>query len=274
MFSPRLLAAACSAALVFSAPLAAAATTSGPVAAGGHVAGARGVFHTAQSNNWSGYNVGALSGGGLLSSISGSFVVPAASAHQAGQSESSATWVGLGGGCVESSCLLADPTLIQAGTEQDVSSTGQASYYSWYELVPAPSVRTPLAVRPGDTVVVDIATTLPELWTIHLTDQTTGDTWSTTVPYPSTMDTGEWIEETPLSIGTNGTGLTSLPNLGTVSFDKAMLNGAPAGLTSAEEIQLTDSSGHPVATPSAPDPDRDGFADCTFATTCPAPSAS
>jgi len=38
---------------------------------------------------------------------------------------------------------------------------------------------------------------------ITLKDLTTGQSFSTTVPYTSTHTTAEWIEETPLLIGTN-----------------------------------------------------------------------
>jgi hypothetical protein len=71
-----------------------------------------------------------------------------ARAHKAGENEYSSSWVGIGGGCVTAGCTVTDTTLIQAGTEQDVNSSGQASYYAWWELVPAPSVQiSNLAVR-------------------------------------------------------------------------------------------------------------------------------
>jgi hypothetical protein len=91
------------------------------------------------------------------------------------------------------------------------------------------------------------------------------------VPYSSTHLTAEWIEETPLLIGTNGTGLSALPNLGTVHFTGATVNGSPAALRASEEMQLVDTSGHVLATPSAPGADTASFNDCTFATSCAAP---
>src|SRR4051794_23360110 len=75
-----------------------------------------------QSNNWSGYNQGAaeknMSGG--FHSIAGDWLVPTATPHKAGESEFSSTWIGIGGGCVDSDCSQQDKTLIQTGTEQDV----------------------------------------------------------------------------------------------------------------------------------------------------------
>jgi hypothetical protein len=39
-------------------------------------------------------------------------------------------------------------------------------------------------------------------------------------------------------------------------------------------MSLVDSSGNVIGTPSAPDPDLDGFNACTWSTSCSAPSAS
>jgi len=36
-----------------------------------------------------------------------------------------------------------------------------------------------------------------DLWTITLQNVTRGESFTTTVPYPSTRLTAEWIEETP-----------------------------------------------------------------------------
>jgi hypothetical protein len=222
-----------------------------------------------QSNNWFGYNQGALEQGGkLFNSISGQWTVPTATQHIKGQQEFSSSWLGIGGGCLDTSCSATDSTLIQAGTEQDVDSSGKASYSTWYELIPAPSISTPLAVKAGDVVSSTIAETVPEVWSISLKNVTTGQSWSTTVPYSSSYATAEWIEETPLTFGTGGAGLSSLPNLGTVTFDLASVNGANAALNSAEEMQLVDSNGNPIATPSAPDAEKDGFNDCTWSSTC------
>jgi hypothetical protein len=250
-------------------------TCTGAQAAGGTVShrtvglirGAHLGLNMSQSNNWSGYNKGVLETGTPFQSISGSWVVPTASAHKKGEDEYSSSWVGIGGGCLDTSCLATDNTLIQAGTEQDVAADGTASYSTWYELIPAPSISTPLAVHPGDTVKVDIGQAVPEVWNITITDVTTGQNFTTTVPYPSTYGTAEWVEETPLLLGTNA-GFSAMPNLGTVQFSGATVNGANAGLQSAEAIQLVDPNGQVLATPSAPNSTRDGFSDCTYSSSC------
>lgn len=223
-----------------------------------------------QSTNWSGYNQGILDMTTPFSSISGSWVVPTATQHTPGQAEDSASWIGIGGGCLDSSCLAADSTLIQAGTEQDISASGAASYYAWWEIIPAPELQSTIAVHPGDVIDCSISSSVPGLWTISLQDTTDGQGFTQTVPYPSDESTAEWIEETPTEIGSSGASLAALPNLTTVQFQSATVNGANAGLVPAQAVQLTDSNGNPLATPSAP-VNGDEFNDCAWASSCAAP---
>jgi hypothetical protein len=133
-----------------------------------------------------------------------------------------------------------------------------------------------MAVHPGDHMHVDIGEATPgsEVWTISLKNVSTGKSFSQTVPYPSTHATVEWIQETPLVIDTSGNVLAPLPNLSRVNFDLATVNAANPKLKSSEEIQLVDSNSAPLATPSSPDPDTDGFNICSYAKTCAAPTTS
>jgi hypothetical protein len=226
-----------------------------------------------QSGNWFGYNQGILEQGGeQFHSIAGVWTVPSAGQHTKGTAESSSTWIGIGGGCVDAKCTTGDSTLIQTGTEQDVSAAGKPSYSAWWEIIPGPSIEIgKLKVRAGDRMRANIAETIQglNLWRITLSNLTTHQTFRTTVPYTSTHATAEWIQETPIVIGTNA-GLASLPNLSRTSFDRARVNGAPAQLKSSERIVLANND-KVVGTPSAPDPQRDGFALCTWATKCRAP---
>src|SRR6185437_2394831 len=167
-------------------------------------------------------------------------------------------------------CTATDSTLIQTGTEQDVDATGAASYSAWWELVPAPSlVITNMTVVPGDHMHASISELVPDsnIWTIVLQDVTRNESFSQTVPYASTHLTAEWIEETPLLIGTDA-GFASLPNLTSPAFDLATTNGAPANLKASEEMFLADGNGNVIGAPSAPDAQHDGFAACTWATSC------
>ena len=228
-------------------------------------------FNAAQSNNWFGYNQGTLEQGGkLFNSITGDWTVPTATQHTAGQDEASSDWIGIGGGCIDANCTVGDSTLIQTGTEQDVSG-GKASYSAWWELVPVPSLTiSSITVHPGDHMHAEISEVVPnaDLWKITLQNVSTGQSFSTTVPYPSTHATAEWIEETPLTIGTSGAGLAALPNLSNTPFSNATVNGANANLRASEEIQLTDSNGNVIGTPSAPNGSANGFTACAWATSC------
>jgi hypothetical protein len=227
--------------------------------------------NTNQSSNWFGYGQGALEQGGkLFDSITGDWTVPAATQHTSGQAEASSDWIGIGGGCVDAGCTVTDSTLIQTGTEQDVDATGAPSYSAWWEIVPAPSISiSNMTVSPGDHMHASISELAndADVWNITIQDVTKNESFSTTVPYPSTHATAEWIEETPLEIGTNA-GFAALPNLTNPAFSSGTVNGAAVKLTPSEEMQLIDSGGNVIGTPSAPNAAGSGFDACTWATTC------
>jgi len=227
--------------------------------------------NTNTSNNWFGYNLGALGDGDkLFSSITGNWTVPTATQHTTGQAEDSADWIGIGGGCVDSGCDATDETLIQTGTEQDVSSTGTASYDAWYELVPAPEIEiSNMTVDPGDQMHASLTQLAGEsnVWDITIQDVTRNESYSTTVPYSSTQGTAEWIEETPLEIGTSP-GLAALPNLTNPAWNGLTVNGGNPGLNTSEEIDLVDSGGTVIGAPSAPNSTTNGFDECTWTSTC------
>jgi hypothetical protein len=213
-------------------------------------AGTIAALGTGQSTNWSGYNQGFLEKGTPFMSVSGQFNVPTATRHN-GAAGTSSVWVGIGGGCLESTCLLVDPTLIQAGTNSEVDANGVASYSTWWEIIPLPQITTPLAVTPGQRVQVDINQLVPEVWTITITNLSSSQVFTTTVPYPSSYGTAEWIVETPTLISTSGVGLASMPNLDTVSFSNATVNGGNPGLIPDEAIFLCVNH-QVVAAPSSP----------------------
>ena len=223
------------------------------------------------SDNWFGYNIGSLADNDtLFHSITGNWTVPKATQHTKGQAEDSADWIGIGGGCVNSGCDATDETLIQTGTEQDVSSTGATSYDAWYELVPAPELEiSNMTIEPGDQMHASLTQLAGEsnVWEITIEDVTRGEAYSTTAPYSSTQDTAEWIEETPLEIGTDA-GLASLPNLTNPAWNGLTVNGGNPDLNTSEEIDLVDSSGDVIGAPSAPNSTTNGFDECTWTSTC------
>jgi Peptidase A4 family len=228
-------------------------------------------LNTNTSDNWFGYNLGALGDGDqLFNSISGNWTVPTATQHTSAQSEDSADWIGIGGGCVDSGCDATDETLIQTGTEQDVSSTGAASYDAWYELVPAPEIEiSDMTIEPGDQMHASLNQVVgdSDVWDITIEDVTRNETYTTTVPYSSTQDTAEWIEETPLEIGTDA-GLAALPNLTDPAWNSLTVNGGNPKLNTSEEMDLVNSSGDVIGAPSAPNSTDNGFSECAWASSC------
>ncbi len=252
---------------------AASAATGSPVR--GHVLhlapGTAARANTNSSNNWFGYNQGLLEQGTKqFHAITGDWTVPTATNFAPGQEGFSSDWIGIGGGCIDANCTVGDNTLIQTGTEQDVDASGNQTYDAWYELIPAPSLTiTNMTVAPGDHMHAEIAEVVSgsNLWKITLQDVTRGETFTTTVPYTSTHATAEWIEETPLLIGTNA-GLAPLPNLTETSFTGATTNGQNAGLRASEAINLIDSNGNVIGAPSTPNATADGFSLCAHSTSC------
>lgn len=225
-----------------------------------------------QSNNWFGYNLGSLERGGtMFHSISGNWSVPRASLHTKDQNENSSTWVGIGGGCVDTSCVVGDETLIQAGTEQDVAANGTPSYSAWWEVIPAPSITiSNMTVNAGDHMSVSLVESSPnpEVWTIKVSDTSRNETFIQTVPYSSSHATAEWIEETPVVVDASGNVLGALPNLSTAVFSGATVNGVNPHLLRTEAIRLVDASGKVIGVPSAPNSAGNGFSDCAWRTTC------
>jgi Peptidase A4 family len=233
---------------------------------------------TNQSTNWFGYDQGVLEPGkSQFHSITGEWIVPTASPHKKGEDESSSDWIGIGGGCVDvdSGCNVNDPSLIQAGTEQDVLANGKSGYFAWYELIPAPSQNINprgFPVAPGDLMYSNISEGAPGSWTIVLKNLTRGTTFSINVTYTSTHATAEWIQEPPLVIANGTSGQATLPNLSRIAFYRTTTNGAPAGLTASEEMQLVTSDGSLFGDPSGPN--DNAFNLCSWATTCPVPGSA
>jgi Peptidase A4 family len=166
------------------------------------------------SGNWAGYVAGGDSSGTQFSSVSGSWVQPAAKCGT-GQTYS-AFWVGLGGSANQSSALE------QTGTQADCNADGSVDYHAWYELVPAAPVRLDLTIQPGDKISAKVGVSGRNV-TVSLSDQTTGQsaTKSLQMDSPDTSS-AEWIGEAPSSCDGSGT-CQPLPlaDFGTVQFTGA-----------------------------------------------------
>jgi len=214
-----------------------------------------------QSTNWSGY---ALTGSALgFHQVSASWTVPVPDCGSS--ATASATWAGIGG------LLSSDPTLIQAGTEQDCNG-GSASYYAWWEGYPAPSedIRSSgnYPVHGGDQVNVAIDSTALVVWNISIHDLTAGWTYTNTTPFVAVGESAEWIEEAPLEVGSGAAAQASLSDFGIVSFSALEANGANPDLSAADGIQMINASNAVIANPSAPGSGGDSFDVCYGAGSC------
>ena len=199
------------------------------------------VTPTSSSSNWSGYALD----GGPFTSVTGTFNVPSLT-NTIGQVNNS-EWVGVDGDSD------ANPTLIQAGVAQSVSTFGRAEMHAWWEILPA--VETPIetvSVRAGDSITVTIAQVGTGLWTISLVNNTTGQSFSTTQVYTGTASSVEWIVEAP-TLGTRTATLGSFtPN---VTFTNMLWSGSA---TAFSPIKLTQ-RGATVSVPSALSPSQTSF---------------
>ncbi len=197
-----------------------------------------------QSRNWSGYNATT----GTFTSVSGTWKVPSVNTGSTG---ADATWIGIGG--------VKATDLIQAGTQAVVQS-GQVAYSAWWETLPQSSQTVPLNINAGDTVSVTISQQTSGKWQITMVDQTTGDSYSRSVTYKSSLSSAEWVEEAP-AVGRGS--LLPLDNFGTVAFSNATAidNGKQLTLeqTGAKPVTMYGSSGQALAQPSVIGTDGSSF---------------
>jgi Peptidase A4 family len=232
----------------------------------------------AESANWSGYVIGGSGGssgasGKQFSSVSGSWVQPAVKCT-AGSSDDSAFWVGLGGADQSGSATTGvgdgsgfgqsasssgsssqSDSLDQAGTEADCSADGSASYFAWYELVPAAPVRLDLPIHAGDHITTKVSISGSNM-VVNMTNQTTGQSTSKTVATNNPdLSSAEWIAEAPSSCDGSGS-CTPLPlsNFGTVNF-----TGATATTTDGQTGTVSDSEWSAAAVQLNPDATSSGF---------------
>jgi len=215
------------------------------------------------------------------------------------QWEYSSSWVGIGGYCEDAGCSTVDNTLIQLGTEHDVSSRRAAQYYAWVEVLPnypiliSPSypycqfLSCAYAVDPGDAMTASLSCKSncsnpgqTQSWHLTMKNATKGWTFSTTVSYASTLLSAEWIQEAPSS----SAGVLPLADFVTITFDPTVnASSAPNfppganGTVGPDAILMVD----PYGETSAPSPAETGPIPGAFATCwgnnpnsiagCPAP---
>jgi hypothetical protein len=185
------------------------------------------------SHNWSGY---AATGQGYTA-VTGTWTVP--QPRVSGAQGVGATWVGIGG--------VTGHDLIQAGTQDVAAGAGQAQFQAWIEMLPQASQQVPLAVEPGDSVTVSITEqgAGTGVWQISMKNNTSGQSYQTSVHYASSESSAEWIEEAP----TGSRGVLPLDQFNSVSFSSAsaVQNGQTVDLTQAGAQAITMLNGNDAA---------------------------
>ena len=201
------------------------------------------------SLNWAGYEAT----GGTYTSIGASWMIPASAAPAGAATNelsADATWVGIGG--------VSSRDLIQAGT-QTVFQNGSPTYQAWYETLPSDSEQVPLTVHPGDAMTVSITQQSNGQWSVYFFDSTTGQSYTTSVSYQSSLSSAEWIEEMPSATH----GFVALDNFGTAAFTNGFTveNGAQVSIAGANAQPLTmiNSAGQALAIPSSLGADGGSF---------------
>ena len=229
----------------------------------GRVPAAAGAQKAVYSTNWSGY-----AKAGSFHAISGTWTVPTVTMHGTKNGWSS-NWVGIG------ACGPAcggEQTLIQAGTEQDVSSSGRL-YQAWYEMLPNAEIPVAMTVKPGDTMTVSITESpvASNNWKIVIHNVTRGATVTINKHYVSHHRSAEWIEEATSVYYPGGKPFVSFPNLSRTSFRQLTANGAAANISagSLKYFMLTEDGKTSLATPSAPKTGGTSFAVCSYRAACP-----
>lgn len=199
-----------------------------PLASGGYT-----------STNWSGY----VATDGGYTAVSGAWRAPAVTGNGSTTTADS-SWIGIGG--------VFTNDLIQTGTENSVSASGQVYTAAFYELLPGAAIEIPsLSVSSSDNMSASITETSPGKWLISITDVSTGQNYTTTVDYASSHSSVEWIEEDPSYL--NGTQVP-FDTFTTVSFanGSAKVNGVTANIAASngQPITMLNAAGQPIATPS------------------------
>jgi hypothetical protein len=211
------------------------------------------------SRNWSGYAIT----GSNFTKVVGNWNVPQVQTPTKAVRKNtySSSWVGIDG--------FDNSHLIQAGTEQDwVHRT--KFYQAWWEILPAPETPiTTLTIHPGDAMSVSITEGASSIWTISISDTTTHQSFSIVRSYSGPRTSAEWIQEAP-TIGRHR--VATLAPDSNVVFDRGRVNLVNPGLTSSDAGAMFKGN-QQISTPSAPNPNGDGFAVAYGSVAPPAPSS-
>jgi hypothetical protein len=176
-----------------------------------------------ESRNWAGYAATA----GSYTAVSGTWTVPEFAPDSPVGSD--ATWVGIGG--------VRGKDLVQAGTQETVSSRGRTEYQAWVETLPQPSRTVPLPIRAGDSISVSIEQSANEQWQITFTNNTSGKPYQVTVQYKSSLSSAEWVVEAPSARRGR---LLPLDTFGAITFSRA------SAVKDGRTVTVAEAGGHPI----------------------------
>ena len=205
------------------------------------------------SSNWAGYAVGdtsVISGGATpaadpltFTSVTATWVQPKATCTAGNSPSYSAFWVGLGGFSIGAQALE------QIGTESDCLAGGLPDYFAWFELVPAPSTRINLRIRPGDLITNSVNVNGTDVL-VQVKNRTlrTSFTRHLQMANPD-LTSAEWIAEAPSACSSlNRCSVLPLADFGSVAFTRiaSIANGHGGTLTDpawlSEAIRLVPSA--------------------------------
>ena len=213
------------------------------------------------STNWSGYVLPKFLTKKNYTAAQATWIVP--EVFFDGIESASSSWVGIGGFCKSKKCKQGDDdkTLIQLGTEQDAISDTETDYYAWYELIPGAEIPTMLAVKPGDLITASLICAgkckNKQSWTLSMTNETSGHSWSQVVTYESSKLSVDVIQEAP----SDQNGTLPLADYGTATFSDIAADAADANLSEAESLVMENTHGE-SANVSAPNSTLNGFTAC------------
>ncbi len=165
------------------------------------------------STNWAGYAVHRP--GVRFRNVTATWKQPAAHCT-APNVTYEASWVGIGGYSSSSNALE------QVGTELDCSAAGAVHSGAWYEVVPAPSKRIAMTIRPGDTVTASV-TVVGHRVTLTIVDRTRRASFTKRLTVAAVdIRSAEWIVEAPSGcFSDNSCRTLPLTDFGTESFTAA-----------------------------------------------------
>jgi Peptidase A4 family/Putative Ig domain len=185
---------------------------------------------TQTSTNWAGY----AATGGTYTSVTSNWVEPSVSCTSDGIV---AFWIGLDG--------WGSDTVEQDGTGVDCSS-GSPEPFAWWETYPANSIQQyDEPVRAGDSLTSTVTYQSGGRYDLVLTDSTEGWTENNVVAAPSGASNAS--AEVVAEAVTSGSGVSPLPDFGSVRFADSTVDNGTLQAADAQAIDMTNSSGTVIA---------------------------